>query len=155
MGAQVCAAYGCKSRKGNYSNITNHKNDCMEIFIERSFGLACLKVRAVTYSNYKKHNTVNRNYTNCKHILSIQRIGWSCDSYDHLSREPGFFKKCNLAIWNGESRLSSRWVCTFLHFLDLKTAVCHSHTLCGLVSRSCILIKCANVRVPHKQKHFQ
>ena len=61
------------------------------------------------------------NHTSLNHILSIQRIGWSCDSNDHLTRESGFFRKCNLAIWNGESRLSSTWFCTFLHFLEWPT----------------------------------
>ena len=66
--------------------------DCTEIFIERPFGL---KARAVTYSNYKKHNAV-------KYLIGITPTGsisflsqgWGGRvTDDHLTRSSGFFTK--------------------------------------------------------------
>jgi len=64
--------------------------DCTEIFIERPFGL---KARAVTYSNYKKHNTV-------KYLIGITPTGsisflskgWGGRvTDDHITRNSEFF----------------------------------------------------------------
>jgi len=66
--------------------------DCTEIFIERPFGL---KARAITYSNYKKHNTV-------KYLIGITPTGsisflsqgWGGRvTDDHLTRSSGFLNK--------------------------------------------------------------